>query len=137
MRTTALQKISQDITDIFIYIILPIYLIHLIMNIAHTATTIPGFWSSSISDQMAHLASGIFMVIPFRENTRQEIRQEAFQLLLHLSGNLAMLYASKLYYLRDHLALSVSYNVFDLYFVLPVVLCNISAGGLLILYYAW
>ena len=77
------------------------------------------------------------MVIPFRENTRQEIRQEAFKLLLHLCGNLAMLCASKLYYLGDHLALSLSYHVFDLYFVLYVVLCNIFAGGLLILFYVW
>ena len=146
---TTLENISQETYTSFIVSLVPVYLLHILLVCGlHAFTVVPAFKNSSFLQKIKHLTSTLFMVIPFRttraEDARKAMKQEVFQLLLHTSGNLAMLLASRycllhlvhvhlvhLEPLQGHLSSSVFYG----YFLLPVLLCNVLAGCLLFLYH--
>ena len=69
-----------------------------------------------------------------RGDRRMEVKQESFQLLLHLVSNMVMMYASKIYCSRGDLDQIFNFTI-DLYFILPVLLSNLLAASVLVFYH--
>ena len=137
-REGVLENISSDSSWIFLCILLPTYLIHLLLVLLQAASTVAPFRDSCLLDKATHIAASLFMVTTCRDggrgDRRMEVKQESFQLLLHLVGNLVMMYASKVYCSQGDLD-QIFIFTFDLYFILPVLLSNLLAAGILVFYH--
>ena len=139
----SLESISYDMITIFSIAVVPIGFLHMFLVGLQTSIMVPDFWSSSILDKATHISSTFAIVVPYwtqgtkREKTRKiAMQQDIFQLVLHLIGNLAILYISKIIFFYNDLSqiFSSCTLMFDLYFILPVFLFNLCAGGVYTFY---
>ena len=137
-REKVLESISSDMSWIFLYILLPTYLVHLLLVLLQAVSIVAPFRDSCLLDKATHIASSLFMVTTCRDggrgDRRMEVKQESFQLLLHLVSNMVMMYASKIYCSRGDLDQIFNFTI-DLYFILPVLLSNLLAASVLVFYH--
>ena len=101
VRDVQLSDISQNIFNVLIYVILPIFGIHIFVTICLMMKD-KSFKKLPILEKSVHIICNLFLVLPHRDidnnNSEADHIRNRSLLLLHCLGNIVMLYASKLYY---------------------------------------
>ena len=135
-----LEEISASVGEISLYILLPFILLHTLLVTLQAVAMVPAFRAASMSEKAVQIAASTFMVVPFRtgQNADREAekRQEGFQLVLHLVGNMVLMYTSKVFFFNGLPMLSFPLVWLDVCFILPVVTSNLLAGAVFLLYHS-